>query len=67
MPTSASVSWICEAHRIEIDCSCRSGTGGECEVKCRREVTSKECDIYVTVGPRFRPASPVSASVLTLF
>lgn len=37
---------LAQAHGIEIDCSCRSGSCGECEVKCRGEVEiSKECEI----------------------
>ena len=37
---------LAEAHGIEIDYSCRSGSCGECEVKCRGDVEmSPECDI----------------------
>lgn len=37
---------LAEAHGIEIDYSCRSGSCGECEVKCRGEVAmSKVCEI----------------------
>ena len=37
---------LAEAHGIEIDYSCRSGSCGECEVKCRGEVEIvKECHI----------------------
>ncbi|MGZ8136877.1 MAG: FAD-binding oxidoreductase, partial [Methylococcaceae bacterium] len=34
---------LAEAHGIEIDYSCRSGSCGECEVKCRGEVKIKAC------------------------
>lgn len=37
---------LAELHGIEIDYSCRAGTCGECEVKCRGEVLIKpECEI----------------------
>ncbi len=37
---------LAEAHGIEIDYSCRSGSCGECEVKCRGQVEpSQECEI----------------------
>lgn len=37
---------LAEAHGIEIDYSCRSGSCGECEVKCRGEVAfGPECEI----------------------
>ncbi|MGZ8227008.1 MAG: 2Fe-2S iron-sulfur cluster-binding protein [Methylococcaceae bacterium] len=34
---------LAEAHGIEIDYSCRSGSCGECEVKGRGEVKIKAC------------------------
>lgn len=37
---------LAEAHGIEIDYSCRSGSCGECEVKCRGQVSiGPHCDI----------------------
>jgi ferredoxin-NADP reductase len=37
---------LAEAHGIDIDYSCRSGTCGECEVKCRGEVEfTPTCEI----------------------
>jgi ferredoxin-NADP reductase len=37
---------LAEVHGIELDYSCRSGSCGECEVKCRGEVEiSPECEI----------------------
>ncbi len=37
---------LAECHGIEIDYNCRSGICGECEVKCRGEVTIRpECEI----------------------
>jgi ferredoxin len=37
---------LAEAHCIEIDYSCRSGTCGECEVKCKGKVNiSPSCEI----------------------
>jgi ferredoxin-NADP reductase len=39
---------LAEAHGIEIDYSCRSGTCGECEVKCKGDVNvSPFCEIDV--------------------
>lgn len=41
-----SVLELAEAHGIEIDYSCRSGSCGECEVKCSGEVAlNKPCEI----------------------
>ncbi|WP_419626724.1 2Fe-2S iron-sulfur cluster-binding protein, partial [Thiolapillus sp.] len=37
---------LAEAHGIEVDYSCRAGSCGECEVKCRGEVAvGEECEI----------------------
>jgi ferredoxin len=37
---------LAEAHGIEIDYGCRSGSCGECEVKCRGQVEmTPECEI----------------------
>ncbi|MGZ8224530.1 MAG: FAD-binding oxidoreductase [Methylobacter sp.] len=41
---------LAEAHGIEIDYSCRNGSCGECEVKCRGDVTvNSSCEIDAKV------------------